>query len=232
MFETRSTFERASPYVAGLLTAAFAAGAAYFFDPRSGRRRRALLRDKLVHASHVAYDFLGKANRDAQHRTHGLYSGALSHLRPDDSEDTIIQERVRTELGRLSTHPGAIHVACNGGVIRLQGDILDEELDRVMEGVHAVRGVQRVTSELRVHSEPGRIPALQGNRGHRERRFEYLQTNWSPAPRALAGLAGAGMMIAGTASKSALGAGIAAVGGALLTRSVRNAPLREVVSRH
>lgn len=231
MLASRNNLEGASPYAFGLLAAALAAGVAYFFDPRSGRRRRAMLRDQLVHAGHVTTNFVAKASRDAQHRTHGLYSGALSRFRSGNTEDAVVQERVRTELGRLSTHPGAIHVTCTGGVIRLQGDILEEEIDGVMEGVERVRGVQNVVSELRPHPQPGRIPALQGNRGHRERRFEFMQDNWSPAPRALAGLAGASMMIAGTTRKSALGAGLAAIGGALLTRSIRNTPLRQVAGR-
>lgn len=230
MFERR--FERTSPLTVGLVAAALAAGVAYFFDPRSGRRRRALVRDKLVHATHVACTFAGKANRDAQHRAHGLVSSALSHFRPDHSEDAVVVERVRTELGRLSTHPGAIDVSCQDGVVRLRGDVLADEVDRVVAGVKHVRGVARVESEMRVHPEPGRIPALQGNRGHREHRPEFLQMSWSPAPRTLAGLAGAGMLLAGTARRSPLGAGLAALGGALLTRSIRNVPLREIARRH
>jgi hypothetical protein len=222
------SLERTSPLTVGLVAAALAAGVAYFFDPRSGRRRRALVRDKLVHATHAACSFAGKANRDAQHRAQGLVSSTLSHLRPDHGSDAIVVERVRTELGRLSTHPGAIDVTCQDGVVRLRGDVLAEEVDHVVAGVKHVRGVDRVESEMRVHSEPGRIPALQGNRGHRQHRPEFLQSNWSPAPRTLAGLTGAGMLLAGTSRKSPLGAGLAALGGALLTRSIRNAPLRDI----
>lgn len=224
--------KRTSPLAVGLVAAALAAGAAYFFDARSGRRRRAMVRDQLVHAAHAACSFAGKANRDAQHRAHGLLSTAVSRLRPDHSPDAIVIERVRTELGHLSAHPGAIDVTCQNGVVRLRGDVLAEEVDRVVAGVKHVRGVERVESEMRVHPSPGRIPALQGNRGHRERRPEFLQRNWSPAPRTLAGLAGAGMLLAGTSRKSPLGAGLAALGGALLTRSIRNEPLREITRRH
>jgi uncharacterized membrane protein len=225
MFETRSALQRTAPVATGLLAAAITAGVAYLFDPRSGRRRRAILRDRLVHAGHVTQDFVGKANRDARHRMNGMYSGAMSRFRVDACEDSVVQERVRTELGRLSTHPGAIHVTCVEGITRLQGDILEEEFDRVLEGLRKVRGVQEIVSELRRHAEAGRIPSLQGNRGHQEPRFEYLQTNWSPAPRVLAGIAGASMIIAGAARRSAPGAGIALIGGALLGRSIGNLPL-------
>jgi uncharacterized membrane protein len=228
MFETRRNIQRTSPYATGLFTAALTAGAAYFFDPRSGRRRRAVLRDQVVHVSNRTQEFFGKVNRDARQRTRGLYSGAISRFRSDSDDDSVVQQRVRTELGRLSTHPGAIHVSCTGGIVRLQGDILEQELERVVQGVRRVRAVQDVTNELRVHSEPGNIPSLQGNAGRREPRFEYLQTNWSPAPRVIAGFAGATMIVAGAAQKSVAGTGLAGIGAALLGRSICNMPLRQL----
>src|SRR5579884_600755 len=42
----------------GLLGLAAGAAAMFMFDPRSGNRRRALLRDQLVHAGHVVDDLV------------------------------------------------------------------------------------------------------------------------------------------------------------------------------
>jgi uncharacterized membrane protein len=54
----------------------FALGAAamYFLDPRTGRRRRAKLRDQFVHAVAAERALLGKAGRDLEHRAHGVVS--------------------------------------------------------------------------------------------------------------------------------------------------------------
>jgi hypothetical protein len=58
--------------------AAFGVGAAlmYFFDPVSGKRRRALLRDQLVHARHEVGDFAEGTAKDLRNRAYGLAAEA------------------------------------------------------------------------------------------------------------------------------------------------------------
>jgi hypothetical protein len=58
--------------------AAFGVGAAlaYFFDPVSGRRRRALLRDQLVHARHEVGDYAEDKAKDLRNRAYGLVAEA------------------------------------------------------------------------------------------------------------------------------------------------------------
>jgi hypothetical protein len=60
--------------------AAFGVGAAlmYFFDPVSGRRRRALLRDQLVHARHEIGDYAEGTSKDLRNRAYGLVAEARS----------------------------------------------------------------------------------------------------------------------------------------------------------
>lgn len=56
------------------IACAFAAGAAtmYFLDPQQGRRRRALVRDQLVHARHVARDEATGRAKDLRNRAQGV----------------------------------------------------------------------------------------------------------------------------------------------------------------
>lgn len=58
--------------------AALAAGAAlmYFFDPVSGRRRRALARDQMAHAQHEIAECSQAAVKDLQNRAYGLVAEA------------------------------------------------------------------------------------------------------------------------------------------------------------
>ena len=58
--------------------AAFAAGAAlmYFLDPVSGRRRRALARDQMVHAQHEIAECTQGAVKDLRNRAYGLVAEA------------------------------------------------------------------------------------------------------------------------------------------------------------
>jgi hypothetical protein len=60
------------------LLTAFGIGALsmYFFDPVSGRRRRALLRDQLVHAQHQVADYAEGTAKDLRNRAYGLVAEA------------------------------------------------------------------------------------------------------------------------------------------------------------
>lgn len=55
--------------------------AMYVFDPDRGRRRRALARDKAIHAAHVAGDRLGSRTRDLSNRAKGFVAETRSSLR-------------------------------------------------------------------------------------------------------------------------------------------------------
>jgi hypothetical protein len=48
----------------------------YFFDPVSGRRRRALLRDQAVHAQHEIGDYAEGTAKDLRNRAQGLVAEA------------------------------------------------------------------------------------------------------------------------------------------------------------
>ena len=50
--------------------------AMYFFDPVSGNRRRALLRDQLVHARHEVGDYTEGTAKDLRNRAQGLVAEA------------------------------------------------------------------------------------------------------------------------------------------------------------
>jgi len=52
----------------------------YILDPDQGRRRRALLRDKLVGATNQASDVIGKTTRDLRNRAQGVIHEAGSAL--------------------------------------------------------------------------------------------------------------------------------------------------------
>lgn len=225
MFGTRRRSRSNLYSSAGLVAATTVATAAavYFFDPRSGRRRRALVRDQMSRATHQSREFVSKVGRDARQRATGLYQRSASHFRDTANDDSVLTDRVRTELGRLSAHPGAIEASCDGGGVRLTGDVLEHELAALLAGVRRVRGVEGVINQLRVHNDAGSIPGLQGDGNARlSRRFEFLQENWGPAPRALAGAAGIAMMLGGLGRRSPIGLGLATVGAGLLGRSVSN----------
>jgi hypothetical protein len=64
--------------IALLTGAGLGAGLMFFLDPRRGRQRRALIRDKMIRLSHQVQEARDMVVRDARNRLHGLASGDLS----------------------------------------------------------------------------------------------------------------------------------------------------------
>lgn len=56
------------------------AGLIYLLDPQTGRRRRPLARDQVVHLAHEAHEAADVGARDARNRAQGLASGDFSVL--------------------------------------------------------------------------------------------------------------------------------------------------------
>src|SRR5690606_5407690 len=77
--------------------------------------------------------------------------------------------------------PSSIEVEVLNGSVVLNGHILQEEVDQVVERVNKVRGIQNVDNRLQVHAEAGNVPELQGQ-GRLRGDTRYL----SPSTRLLA----------------------------------------------
>ncbi|MCW7539333.1 BON domain-containing protein [Aquabacterium sp. A7-Y] len=152
-------------FTATLACLAAGATAMYFLDPQLGRRRRALVRDKLVAASHSAGDVAQTRSKWAADHAKGVAARAHGRLQdmaqpPDDAQ---LCERVRAHMGRAVSHPKSIEVEVCDGQVCLRGKVLAHELDGLLEAVSSTPGVQGVDSRLSVHQEAGNVPELQGS---------------------------------------------------------------------
>lgn len=201
----------------------------YWLDPDRGRRRRALLRDSLVHAQYVLQHAAGKTSRDAGHRAYGLWAESRHLFEHDEPTDEVLEARVRAKLGRAVSHPHAIEVLAVEGIVTLRGDILAAERDDALACVKKVRGVQILQNQLHIHPTAGEVPSLQGGRQRRGAAFEWNQTHWSPPARLLAGLAGGALMGACLKRRDAFGVMIGTAGFGLLTCSLANQPLTNLI---
>jgi hypothetical protein len=203
-----------------------AAGAAlmYAFDPDTGRRRRALVRDQLVHAAHKTTDAVDTTSRDLTNRARGVVADIRGRLQGAEVSDDVLSERVRARIGAVVGHSSAIDVDVEGGRVVLTGPVLADDVDRLRRRVRAVRGVKELEDRLEVHTVPGNVPGLQG--GPRPPRggevFELWQENWSPAARFLTSLAGVVMIATGLRRFDVVGIAAAATGVGLLSRAATN----------
>lgn len=125
----------------------------FFLDPFRGRRRRALARDKAVHFGHEVGDSMVSNARHARNRVKGMIHEARARMRPDEATDEVIEERVRSELGRRIEGAGAIEVTARQGEVTLSGAATADAARDVVRTAQSVRGVESVDVQLDVVDE-------------------------------------------------------------------------------
>jgi osmotically-inducible protein OsmY len=134
----------------------------YFLDPDRGKRRRALVRDKVEAAGNKATDYAEKMGRDIRNRAYGMVAETKSILKGEEVTDDVLVDRVRAKLGRYSVDFGAVDVKVSNGTVTLSGSISETDLPRVLRATKYVRGVKAVDNQLTVHAEPATEPSSEG----------------------------------------------------------------------
>jgi hyperosmotically inducible periplasmic protein len=143
---------------------AFSIGALvmYLFDRNSGRRRRALVRDRFTHVRRI----LTRDVRRAAKRRGRFVKGVARGVRHDAAEllphrhahvdDETLLARVRSEvLRRAEVPPGDIHVDVYEGCVTLRGQVDGEaDIRRVVDATRRIDGVTDVRSYLHLPGTP------------------------------------------------------------------------------
>ncbi len=211
---------------------AAAAGAfsMYLLDPDHGRRRRAVVRDRLVSGIGRLDHATSVASRDLRNRARGVAHEVRARFTREEVPDEVLCERVRSRLGWAVSHPGAIEVSALSGRVTLSGAVLESEYVRLLRTVWAVRGVADVEDRLAVYESPEGVSALQGGGNAVSRRFGPGQQNWPPGVRVIMGAAGGALLInALVGSRGALSFLGGLAGAVLIARSSTNMPIDRLV---
>jgi BON domain len=210
---------------AGFIAGSMAGAALTFFaDPVLGRRRRALLRDAAVHDSRILGRAINIGSRDTLHRAKGIFETIKNIFEPDEIDDAVLADRVRTEVGRVCSHPN-VEVTVEDGCVTLEGPVVAHERRPILKAVRSVKGVFDVFDRL----EPYVPPATMPTQAMRERQPDIMQRHWSPATRILTGIIGGSMSAAGVKSGTLRGVVPTAAGFALLLRAITNIELKRLV---
>ena len=204
---------------------AFAAGAAlmYSFDPDHGRRRRARVRNEADHLMHAVPRSLRKAGADSAQRVHGMMLDLRRWPSSESVDDDVLSGRVRAGLGRYCSHPGAIRVSSQAGVVELRGPILAGEASDLVRHVCHLRGVLAVKDGLEPHESSEGIPSLSG--GRLRARPGLWRRRWPISVRWATGAGAAGLAASGLLRGGVIGAGLALAGGAAVLRAATDRPL-------
>lgn len=153
-----------------LLGALAGVGMMYFFDPQTGKRRRALLRDQMTKAQNKTTTRVEALAEDAANRTRGKAVETVHRFATEDVSDAVLAERVRSEMGRHLSRPGSVDVQANNGVVTLGGSLLATEVQPFVAKVRTIPGVRSVENNLRVREDAGNTPDLQGSNSRTEGR--------------------------------------------------------------
>ena len=195
-----------------------ALGAAYFFDPRQGRRRRIEVAQRLGKLERRKARALHSAWEDARNRLMGRVHTTRNAFSHDDASDPVIEARVRAALGRVSLHPSAIEVTSQDGIVTLGGHILADEVQKVMSAARAVRGVESIDNALHVHESAMDLSLLQGTRKMTQEGPRSLR----PGTALAVGVTGVGLAIYGLFRRGAIGTIVGAVGVGMAIKGIHD----------
>jgi uncharacterized membrane protein len=207
------------------------AGTMYFLDPIYGKRRRASVRDRAVHVATLAERTAGKTSRDFRNRARGVGASARSVVRRDRPLDDVLEQRIRSKMGRYVSHPGSVAVHAENGRVTLSGPILTHEADRFLRVVSGVRGVEEVINRLEPHQLPEDVPGLQGRSQRPGSELDLLQENWAPSTRVLVGFTGVALALWGSLAQGTVARILGVVGLGCTVRSLTNMPLKRLAGR-
>jgi uncharacterized membrane protein len=206
-----------------LLTAlGLGAGVMYFYDPAQGKRRRALVKDRVTSFQQDSDRALDVALRDLKNRSRGVLAegmaSAMSLLGESEATpDWLLEERVRAQLGRVARAGRGLQVRAEGGRVTLSGPALRADADNLYRAAAQVRGVLGVDNELELRDSAAEIP------GYASR--EPGSDDWAPSTRLLASAGGGLLALYGGLRRGLVGRALQFSGLALATRGLANTNL-------
>jgi osmotically-inducible protein OsmY len=130
------------------LGAALGAGVMYLLDPGTGRRRRAVLRDKLGRYGRETGRVTAATSKDLWNRTRGAAYITRKRVQGERVPDGVLVDRVRSAMGHVIEDPTGVTVTASGGHVTLAGKVRQEEIDRLLAKVSSLTGVAGVESRL------------------------------------------------------------------------------------
>jgi uncharacterized membrane protein len=197
----------------------------YFLDPDTGRKRRALLKDRSVNLLKEADRAIGKASSDLSNRARGAVAEARSLAPLGNVSDEVLVEQVRARIGRVTSFSHFVEVSARDGAVSLRGAALESELDNLMAAVSSIRRVSSVHSEMKAYQRPQDIPGMhQGLPRHRD-----TAPGWTPAARLAMGAAGGALAFYGSARHGVVGRTVRLAGLGLLARAFTNMQVGELL---
>ena len=134
-----------------------AAGLTYFFDAENGKRRRAMVGQRVGGLFRTGVRKSEQAGRAVGSQAYGV-TQKVAHARgdePKDLTDETLKNKVETEIFRDAEAPkGKVDVNVVDGVVYLRGEVEPELIDDLVEATRKVSGVKEVENLLHTPGTP------------------------------------------------------------------------------
>lgn len=212
-----------------ITTLGLGAGLMYFLDPQHGERRRNMVRNKANQFVNDIDESINIAMQDARNRARGVLSEMTARLSDERTPDWILEERLRSNLGRTGRYTRGINIRADQGRIYLSGPALREDQDTLVKAAMRTRGVHGVENQLQIFDNPQDIPALQSAAETRGQIRSNLQHNWSPSTRLLSSVGGSLLTLYGLTRKGVAKPVLGTAGLVLTARGLTNLQTRSLL---
>ena len=136
-----------------LAIAATGAGLMYFFDPKSGRRRRTEVHDRTSRACRATAGSVRRSSMNLANHARGLAATITSRFRSTEvPADEILLARIRARIGHAISQPHAIQVKAEHGAVSLTGSVPYREAHTLLKTVACTPGVSAVENHLAIRT--------------------------------------------------------------------------------
>jgi uncharacterized membrane protein len=209
--------------------AAAAAGAAafYFLEGERGKSRRAVFSRKAGRLRRNLAESATKYAGNVKHRLNGIAREAWDWPTRRPPDDRVLEERIRSRMGRIVAHPHRIHVASEGGAVTLWGTAREPEIRKLIRAVEAMRGVTQILNHLEPNEQ--KEPISRETNFLKQAHQETL-LHLNPVARLVAGVAGASIAVYGWKRKDRLGVSLSLCGAGLAAASTMKRNLHSVLA--
>jgi hypothetical protein len=128
--------------------AGLGAAGMYLLDPERGTARRVTLRDRTQHIGRNTWRWVRGVTAGVRNRARGLVIEYLARRLSVRPPDTVLVERVRSEMGHIVRHPHWVSVTADQGWIQLSGDVLCDEREPLLTRLRTLPGIVGIEHHL------------------------------------------------------------------------------------
>lgn len=212
---------------AWLMGIGLGAGLMYYMDPQMGNQRKSKVRNQMLRLQNQADDAVETAVHDTRNRVKGLLSRGIEIVSDEALPDAVLEQRARARLGFLTRAPGALQLQVDQGELTIDGDILAEDAEELVNALGRLRGIRAVRNNLRLHADDSDLPMLQ-----KQSPLDRNTMMWSPTRRLLSGVGAGYLLLYGVARGGIIGMIARLAGMGLGLRALTNMDMRTMAGKN